>query len=218
MKPTGLKRGKADRKFGRKLFLKPYRGLTPKAAFTRRSYKPGAHGQDRVRNRSRSPEYGLQLLEKQRVRAIYGVSNKAFKRIVRDAEARVTRIEGISNVLDLIAGVLESRLDNVVFRAGLAPSRSMARQYISHGHMLVNGKRVRVRSAALKLGDVVSIRPQSHGKAPFQEIVETLPKHKSPKWLAVDVKALSVKVVGAPNREEAMADIELSKIVEFYAR
>ena len=218
MKPTGLKRGKADRKFGRKLFLKPYRGLTPKAAFTRRSYKPGMHGQDRVRNRSRSPEYGLQLLEKQRVRVIYGVSDKAFKRIVRDAEARVTRIEGTNNVLDLITEVLELRLDNVVFRAGLAPSRSMARQYVSHGHVLVNGKRLRVRSAALKRGDVVSVRFESRGKAPFQEVQETILKYKSPKWLDVDVKMLAAKIVGMPNREEAMADVELSKIVEFYAR
>ena len=219
MKPTGLKRGKADRKFGQKLFLKPFRGHTQKAAFTRRSYRPGAHGQERVRNRSRSPEYKMQLLEKQRIRAIYGVSDKAFKNIVRNAEARVSgTAEGADNVLDLIAETLETRLDNVVYRGGLAPSRSMARQFISHGHILVNGRRMSIRSHQTEKGDVISVRPESLNKPLFAELPQTLSKHKPPKWLQVDAKKASVTVTGKPDREEAMGEAELSKVVEFYAR
>lgn len=220
MKPTGLKRGKMDRKFGQKLFLKPFRGHTPKAAFTRRAYKPGAHGDARVRNRSRSPEYGLQLLEKQRIRALYGISNKYFKRVIRTAEARVREKTATNarNVLDLITEELETRLDNIVYRGGIAPSRSMARQYISHGHIHVNGRRVTIRSAHPKKDDVVSVRPESFGKVMFADLAQLLAKHKPPKWLSVDASKASITVTGTPRREEAMADIELAKVVEFYAR
>lgn len=219
MKPTGMKRGKADRKFGQKLFLKPFRGHTQKAAFTRRSYRPGAHGQERVRNRSRSPEYKLQLLEKQRIRAMYGISDKVFKRMVRDAEERVSgSAEGADNVLDLIAEMLETRLENAVYRGGLAPSRSMARQYISHGHILVNGRRMTIRSHEVGQGDIVSVRPQSLEKPMFAELKETLSKHKPPKWISVDAKDAAFTVTGKPDREEALGEAELAKVVEFYAR
>lgn len=219
MKPTGMKRGKADRKFGQKLFLKPFRGHTQKAAFTRRSYRPGIHGQSRVRNRSRSPEYKLQLLEKQRIRAVYGISDRVFKRLVRDAEARVSGTAvGADNVLDLIAEQLETRLDNIVYRGGIAPSRSMARQFISHGHITVNGRRMTIRSFQPKKDDVIAVRKESRPKAPFAEIEQTLSKYKPPKWLQVDAKDASITVTGAPERAEALGEVELAKVVEFYAR
>jgi len=218
MKPTTLKGGKADRKFGQKLFLKPFRGESPKAAFTRRGYKPGAHGQSRVRGRSRSEEYGLQLLEKQKIRAVYGISDKAFKRIVRESETSVRTGASSKNVLDLITENLEQRLDSIVHRAGFAPSRSVARQLISHGHIAVNGRRVTVRSMALRKGDVVSIRKESRGKALFADIAATLKKHKASKWVDVDADNFSATLTGVPAREEALADLDLSKVVEFYAR
>jgi small subunit ribosomal protein S4 len=218
MKPTGLKRGKVDRKFGQKLFLKPFRGDSPKAAFTRRAYKPGAHGQSRVRGRSRSEEYGLQLLEKQKIRAVYGISDKTFKRIVQESETSVRTGASSKNVLDLITENLEQRLDSVVFRGGLAPSRSVARQLISHGHIMVNGRRSRVRSIALRKGDTVAIRQESRGKALFADLAATLKKHRAPNWITVDADNLSATLSGTPEREVALGELELSKVVEFYAR
>src|SRR3989344_8803579 len=136
MKATAIKREKMCRKFGQKLGLTPELCASPKCAFTRRAYPPGSHGQSR-RRRDKS-EYGQQLLEKQRIRLLYGVSESALKRSVRDALARVQGPSSSSNALDVISEQLERRLDNVVFRLGFAPTRAVARQMVAHGHILVN--------------------------------------------------------------------------------
>ena len=215
MKPTTLKHGKACRKFGQKMFLKAERCASPKCAFTRRAYVPGAHGASRRRRRS---EYGEQLLEKQRIRAVYGVSDRVFKRTVRDAVDRVRTLSGKRNVLDLIAQQLELRIDNVVFRLGIAPSRPIARQFVSHGHIFVNGRRVTSPSIVVHVDDIISIRPQSERRVPFVDLHDTLKKHKTLSWLKLDPKHLSGKVIASPSREEAMGTVDLAKVVEFYAR
>jgi len=205
------------RRFGQKLGLTPERCASPKCAFTRRSYAPGAHGQNR-RRRKKVSEYGQQLSEKQRVRLLYGVSEQALKRSVRNALARVQGPSAASNALDVIAEQLERRLDNVVFRLGFAPSRTIARQYVSHGHVLVNGRRTTSPAYLVRNGEAVAVRPESRTLTAFSGLMTTLPKHKTPDWLSLDVRSMSGTLTAPPMRDDAMMPVDLAKIVEFYAR
>lgn len=203
------------RKFGQKMGLTAERCASPKCAFTRRQSKPGVHGQKRRRARS---EYGEQLLEKQRVRVLYGVPERALKQTVRRAIAHSRSAADAQNVLDRIAAQLELRLDNVVFRLGLAPSRAVARQMVSHGHVTVNGRKTTVPSFSVRPGARVAIRPESIRSAPFAEMRVSLGKRRLPSWLTVDPENLTGAVSALPPREEMMGTVDLTKIVEFYAR
>lgn len=216
MKVQNIKREKMCRKFGQKMFLRPERCASPKCAHTRRQSPPGAHGGKRRRPR-RNSAFGEQLLEKQRARVVYGLSEKAFKRTVRDAMERTATSKTAQNALDLIAQQLELRLDNVVYRSGLASSRTVARQLVSHGHFLINDRKATTPSIALRSEDIIRIRPESTGRGPFQELSERLKRQKFPVWLKVDTDVVSVTVVGAPKRDEAIA-VDLAKVLEFYAR
>lgn len=216
MRVTGIKREKMCRTFGQKMMLKAERCASPKCAFTRRQSKPGLHGAKR-RRRGKS-EYGMQLVEKQRIRLVYGISERSLRRFVREASDRARTSFVVRNALDTIAEKLELRLDNVVFRAGFAPSRAVARQFVSHGHILVNGCRTTVPSWIVRVGDAVSVRQESMKLVPFLELAQTLRTHRVPAWLTVDPTTLSGKVVAPPLREEAMATLDLAKVVEFYAR
>lgn len=216
MKPTTINKEKMCRKFGQKMMLTPERCASPKCAFTRRSYAPGAHGQSR-RRRPRSG-YGEQLLEKQRIRILYGVSERSLRRTVREALARTRAAAASQNALDVLTSELERRLDNVLFRMGIAPSRAIARQLVSHGHILVNGRRTTVPSRSLKVGETVSVRPQSALRVPFAERREVLKKYKPPAWLTLDSETLGGKMVALPTREEIAHTADVAKVVEFYAR
>lgn len=217
MKPTRLKKGKMCRKFGHKMYLTPERCASPKCAYTRRSYPPGVHGPRRRRHIRRS-EYGEQLLEKQKVSVTYGVTDKALRKQVLHAVKRARTADEPVNVLDVVAKQLESRLDNTIFKLGLAPSRIVARQLITHGHFFVNGTRVNKPAMEVDTGDEIAVRPQSRDAGPFIELSDRLKKHKTPKWLSLDAKKLIGKVVGEPDREQAEETVDLAKVVEFYAR
>ncbi|MGI6097902.1 MAG: 30S ribosomal protein S4 [Dethiobacteria bacterium] len=196
------------RREGIKLFLKGDRCYTDKCAVARRAYPPGEHGQ----SRRKVSEYGLQLREKQKARRIYGILERQFRRYFREAERR----KGVTgeNLLQL----LESRLDNIVYRLGFARSRAEARQLVKHGHFTVNGRKVDIPSYLCKQGDTISVKEKSRGCAVFKEIVENGGGQVIPEWLEVDREALSGRVVRIPSRDEIDVPISEHLIVELYSR
>lgn len=205
---TGPK-DKKSRRVGVKLFLKGERDASPKSAMVRRPYPPGVHGQT---SRRTSSEYGLQLLEKQKLRLTYGILERQFKKYFLEAQKH----QGVTT--DLLIERLESRLDNAVYRLGFAPSRSAARQLVSHGHITVNEKKVRIPSCAIRVGDVVAIRPGSRGKGIARDLAGHLKKYEPPSWLSLDKEKLEGAVKAKPAKEEAGIPADIQKIVEFYSR
>ncbi len=208
MRYTGPKE-KLSRKVGENLALKAERSLSPKSAFLRKPYRPGMHGKRMRRGLS---EFGTQLLEKQKVRFVYGVGERQFKNYFMKAKAA----KGITG--NLLMSLLEKRLDNTVFRAGLAASRTIARQLVSHGHFLVNGKRVTIPSYDVRTGDVITIRPQSRQKMIFTALPEKLKKHEAPPWILLDKKTYEVKIKSDPDTEGVAQNFNISSIIEYYSR
>ena len=196
------------RREGKKLFLKGERCYSEKCSIGIRAYAPGQHGQ----GRKKSSEYGLQLRAKQTARRFYGVQENQFHHYFEIAE-RKPGVTG-SNLLQ----ILESRLDNVVYRVGFASSRAEARQLVGHGHFEVNGKRVDIASYLLKAGDVVSICEKSRGSEKIKAVLEANGSKPTPEWIDVDREALSAKVVNLPTREQIEAPVDEQLIVEFYSR
>lgn len=196
------------RREGAKLFLKGDRCFGSKCAFEIRAYAPGQHGQAR----KKVSEYGIQLREKQKARRIYGMLERQFHNTFVKAE----KLKGITGENFLI--LLERRLDNVVYRIGLANSRSQARQIVTHGHIAVNGKRVDIPSAMVKAGDVISVMDNARSKEYFKGMAETLASKSVPAWIVVDAENLSGKVDRFPTREEIDIPIEEHLIVEFYSK
>ncbi|MDD6762951.1 MAG: 30S ribosomal protein S4 [Clostridiales bacterium] len=180
--------------------------------------EPSVMGYDKTTNRNpkqarkKQSEYGIQLNEKQKVKFIYGVLEKQFRKYY----VMATKQEGITgqNLLQ----ILESRLDNVVFRLGLANTRKEARQIVNHGHILVNGKKVDIPSYLVKPGDVVAVREKSKGSARMKEIVETNEKRVIPKWLSMDKNKLEGRVLQLSDREDIDYDVEEHLIVELYSK
>ncbi|MBV1757330.1 MAG: 30S ribosomal protein S4 [Dethiosulfatibacter sp.] len=195
------------RREGTKLYLKGDRCYTDKCALSRRNYAPGQHGQ----SRSKLTNHGVQLREKQKVRRYYGVLEGQFKQYYEMA-SKQSGVTG-ENFLKL----LESRIDNVVYRLGLATSRAEARQLVVHGHFSVNGKRVNVPSILLSVGDVIEIIEKSRSSAKFKELIEN---HKSsvPQWLSVDPENMQGRVIAEPSREDIELPIEEHLIVEWYSK
>ncbi len=201
------------RREGEKLYLKGAKCFTDKCPFERKPYPPGQHGRMAARRRSRMSDFAKQLRAKQRARRIYGVSERQFQRYFDIALQR----RGMTG-LNLLQ-ILESRLDNVIYRLGFARSRAEARQLVTHGHFTVNGRRTDVPSMLLKPGDVVAVRPGSRKRKYFQEIVfEWAEQHKPPAWLERDLDNLSGKVIRLPERGEIDAIIDEQLIVEYYSR
>ena len=196
------------RREGKKLFLKGERCYSEKCSVGIRAYAPGQHGQ----GRKKSSEYGLQLRAKQTARRFYGVQENQFHDYFEIAE----RKPGITG--DNLLKILESRLDNVVYRVGFASSRAEARQLVGHGHFEVNGKRVDIASYLLKAGDVVSICEKSRSLDKIKAVVEANSARPTPEWLDVDKTALTAKVVAHPNREQIDAPVEDQLIVELYSK
>lgn len=187
--------------------------LHPKAhkVLARKSSIPGEHG----RSRQGKPSlYQIQLREKQKVRRIYGLLEKQFARLMKEAE----RKDGLAG--ENLLQFLERRLDNAVYRAGLAPSRRAARQLVNHGHFTLNGRRVTIPSIRLKAGDEIAVRPKSLKSAYFGSINDVLGNSTqgSLSWLKADTKNLKISITGLPQRAEAEPDINEQLIVEYYSR
>ena len=197
-----------SRREGQKLFLKGERCYSEKCSVGLRGYAPGQHGQ----GRKKSSEYGMQLRAKQTARRFYGVQENQFHHYFEIAE----RKQGITG--DNLLRILESRLDNVVYRVGFASSRAEARQLVGHGHYEVNGKRVDIASYLLKAGDVVSICEKSRASEKIKAVVEANSARPVPEWIDVDRTNLSAKIIALPTREQIEAPVEEQLIVEFYSK
>lgn len=203
---------KLCRREGEKLFLKGSRCLTPKCAFERRSYPPGQHGRENQFRRGRASDYLLQLREKQKARRVYGVMERQFSRYFRRAEKQV----GLTGT-NLLA-LLERRLDNVIYRLGMASSRAHARQIVSHGHVMINGRKTDVPSALVAPGDAITVRPESLRRPYFRTLRQEIDDRRVPRWLSINVDKLSGKVLHVPTREDIDVSLNEQLIVEYYSR
>ena len=200
------------RREGEKLFLKGARCLSPKCAIEPRAFPPGQHGKDGQFKKSRSSDYLGQLREKQKARRIYGVLEAQFRRYYQQA----LRKRGVTG--QALLQILESRLDNVVFRMGFAANRAQARNLVTHGHFNVNGRRTDVPSMVLQPGDVVDVRPGSQTRTYFKDLKAAEDATATPNWVVSDGKALSGKVMRLPERSEIDAKLNEQLIVEYYSR
>ena len=198
---------KKERSLGIKLFLKPHRCLSAKCVTVRRPTRPGVHGKAYRRALS---EYGEQLKEKQKIQFSYGLRETYMKKIFREA------LRNPSATGAMIMNFLERRLDNVVYRLGLAPARSVGRQLVSHGHILVNSRRVDIPSYQVKAGDTIAIRLQSKNHPAFKDLSAALSKYEPPSWLALDKEKLEGKVISLPKDFDETFD--LSKVVDYYSK
>ena len=196
------------RREGQKLFLKGSRCYTDKCSIARRNYAPGQHGQ----RRKKMSEYGTQLREKQKTKAFYGVQEKQFRKYFEMAS--VTK--GVTG--ERLLQILESRLDNVVYRLGFGVSRAQARQLVNHGHFEVNGKKVDIPSYLVKAGDVVSVREIRKDNKTIKENVENNSSRPIPAWLEKDNEKLSGKVIRLASREDIDIPVQEHLIVELYSK
>ena len=203
---------KLCRREGGKLFLKGERCLTAKCAIERRSYAPGMHGRDAQFRRRRQSEYAVQLREKQKARRIYGVLERQFRRYFREAERR----KGLTGA-NLLT-ILESRLDNVVYRLGFADSRAQARQLVCHGHLNRNGRRADIPSMLIEPGDVISVRELSKNLTYFKDRAKELEHKAVPDWMSLDALSMSGRILNLPSREEIELPLNEQLIVEYYSR
>jgi small subunit ribosomal protein S4 len=209
---------KLCRREGEKLFLKGERCYTPKCAFEKRPFAPGQHGRTASRGggkgmgTGRVSDFARQLRAKQKARRIYGVLERQFRRYYDTA---ITR-RGLTG-LNLLQ-ILESRLDNVVYRLGFASSRSQARLLVTHGHFTVNGRRSDVPSMILYEGDQVMVREGSSKLTYFKELGDIAEKRNAPSWLSRDVKQMSGAVARLPERAEIDGSLDEQLIVEYYSR
>ena len=199
---------KLCRREGKKLFLKGDRCLSDKCAVSRRSTVPGQHGA----GRKNVKEYGLQLREKQTARRYYGVQEKQFKGYYVQADKK----EGVAG--ENLLSILERRFDNVVYRMGMASSRKEARQFVRHAHFTLNGKKADIPSIILKVGDVVALKEKSRGSEKFKALIEDAATAVSPKWLEIDMDAVSAKVVAIPQRDDIDFPFEEQLIIELYSK
>jgi small subunit ribosomal protein S4 len=202
---------KLCRREGTKLFLKGSRCLTEKCAVEKRAYPPGQHGQAAGRRRKAS-QYSRQLREKQKVKRIYGLTERQF----RNTFERITREPGVTGANLLVA--LELRLDNVVYRMGYAPSRKAARQLVGHGHVQVNGRRVDVPSYRVQPGDEVRVAPASKDLEVVAVALDLASKGQTVSWLAVDRDARTGRITERPTRDTIPVAAEEQLIVELYSK
>lgn len=196
------------RREGMKLFLKGERCQTKKCSIDRRAYPPGQHGQGRIKVK----EYGTQLREKQKVKRVYGVYEKQFRRYF----AKADRMKGVTgeNLLKL----LEIRLDNVVQKSGFATSRPQARQLIRHNHFLVNGRRVNIPSFAVKKGDEITLIEKSRKLGVIIAAFDATPENQVPEWLGVDRDGFKCLVQEMPQRDQIQLQVQEQLIVELYSK
>lgn len=205
---------KLCRREGEKLFLKGSRCMSPKCSFERRGYPPGQHGKEGQFRRGRASDYLTQLREKQKARRIYGVFERQFSRYFDKAESTA----GLTGTNLLI--FLERRLDNVIYRIGLAESRAQARQIVSHGHIMLNGRKTDVASALVRPGDKITIRPESMKRPFFKALRQELDDRRMhvPRWLSLDAKNISATILNLPARDDIDVSLNEQLIVEYYSR
>lgn len=196
------------RREGKKLFLKGERCYGPKCALSRRAYAPGQHGQ----GRKKVSEYGLQLRAKQQAKRYYGVLENQFAHYFELASKQSGQAG--ENLLR----ILESRLDNVVYRSGLASSRKEARQLVRHGHYTLNGHKANIPSILLKAGDVVAVADKSRQNEKLKAVIEANSAHPVPTWMSSDPEKMTVVINQLPNREDIDLDVEEHLIVELYSK
>lgn len=203
---------KLCRREGEKLFLKGSRCLTPKCAIERRSYPPGQHGRESQFRRGRPSDYLLQLREKQKMRRIYGVFERQFSNYFRKAEQKA----GLTGTNLLI--LLESRMDNVIYRLGFADSRAQARQLVLHGHIMLNGRKTNIPSALVSAGDGIVVRPESKKKTYFKALSKDIDERRVPGWLNLDAKQMAATISHLPTREDIDVSLNEQLVVEYYSR
>lgn len=199
---------KIERRLGVSLALKGERRLAGKSALDKRPYAPGQHGQ----RRSKISEYGLQLREKQKAKFMYGVSEKQFRRLFSDAAAKT------GNTGENLIMLLEQRLDNVVYRMGFATTRRFARQFVSHGHILVDGKRVNIPSYRVKPGQKIEIREKSKNNPQVVRSIELTAQTGIVPWVDVDKDKIFGIFTRTPEREEVVIPVEERLIIELYSK
>lgn len=203
---------KLCRREEQKLYLKGEKCYTDKCPVERRTYPPGQHGRQAAFRRRRSSDYTLQLRAKQKARRIYGVLERQFRRYLDMAD----RQQGLTGENLLV--LLERRLDNVVYRLGLADSRAQARQLVLHGHILVNGRKTDIPSYLVETEDTVSVRPESRRGTFFRDRRELLGQREVPAWLSLNEEELTGRVLTLPTRQEIDVPVEEQMIVDFYSR
>ena len=213
---------KLCRREGEKLFLKGERCFTPKCAFERRGFAPGQHGRaggqggqgahGRRGGSGRESDYAKQLRAKQKARRIYGIYERQFRRYYGTA----SKTRGITGLM--LLQILESRLDNVVFRLGYASSRAQARLLVTHGHFTVNGRRTDVPSATVSVGDVIAVREGSRDTTYFKDLAPVAETRNIPAWLGRDLSSFSGNVLRLPERTEIDGNLNEQLIVEYYSR
>jgi small subunit ribosomal protein S4 len=191
-----------------KLFLKGERCFGSKCAVERRKYPPGEHGQ----GRRKISEFGLQLAEKQKIRSIYGVLERQFRKHFEEAERR----PGMTG--PNLLSILESRLDNVVFRLGFASSRNQARQIVRHGHITLNGRKTNIPSALVREGDTIGVASKSRENEYFSVLKGELTEKTVPRWLTLEADTLSGRVAAAPARDDIDTMVNEQLVVEYYSR
>jgi small subunit ribosomal protein S4 len=199
---------KLCRREGQKLFLKGERCYGGKCALSRRAYAPGQHGQAR----KKLSDYGVQLREKQKAKRFYGVLESQFRSYFETA----ARKKGVTG--EVLLQLLESRLDNVVYRMGFGSTRAKARQLVTHGHFVINGKRVNIPSYQTKVGEEIEVAEGSRKSVRFKEILDMTGSKVVPKWIEVDQENLKGKVVAIPAREDIDLPVQEHLIVELYSK
>jgi len=207
---TGDKKCKICRRAGEKLFLKGEKCFTPKCIFVKKPYPPGKLESEK-KHRSTRSEFGSYLIEKQKVRNVYGVGEKQFSNYVKSAKEKKNATPTVT-----LYDSLERRVDNIVFRLGFASSRALARQLVSHGHITVNGRRITVPSYSVRTGDKIGLREGSKGIGPFKDLEKKLESHKMPSWLKFDASKKEAEIVGKPENTDLV--FNLNSVVEFYSR
>jgi small subunit ribosomal protein S4 len=203
---------KLCRREGEKLFLKGARCFTPKCAFEKRGFAPGQHGKSKQGRSERESDYARQLRAKQRARRVYGLMERQFRRSFSIA----LRTRGMTGLV--LLQTLETRLDNVVFRMGLAENRAMARQLVNHGHFKLNGRRADIPSMLVKPGDTIEVTDVAKKLSYFKELPALAEKRLCAVWLDRDLKNLSGRVLRLPERAEIDGSLNEQLIVEYYSR
>jgi len=200
------------RREGEKLFLKGTRCFSPKCSFERRAFAPGQHGKGAQFRNRRESDYNRQLRAKQKARRVYGILERQFRRYYEVSLKR----RGMTGLM--LLQILESRLDNVVFRLGYAESRAEARLLVTHGHFMVNGRRTDVPSMLVSVGDQIAVREGSRKRNYFKNLPELAEARNIPNWLGRDLKSLAGSVIRLPDRSEIDANLQEQLIVEYYSR
>jgi len=203
---------KKCRRMGVKLFLRGEKCFSPKCPMVKRPYPPGQKGK---RRKGPPTEYALQLQEKQKLKLIYNLSERQFKRYVKEVLEKRGKIRDAE---EAFVQLLEKRLDNVIFRLGFAVSRAQARQLVSHGFFLVNKKSINIPSYRVKVGDVISVKPQKLSKVIIKNIKNSIKDKKPPSWLEINPETLEGQVLKEPSLVEAQVPVDISKIFEFYSK